>query len=190
MFLLIDNYDSFTFNLWHYLCELGAKVEVIRNNKISAHEVFKKKIQGIILSPGPCTPDKAGICLDVVKSAAKNKVPVFGVCLGFQTIGQVFNATVIKAPKPMHGKVSNIYHNSHKMFNQIPNKFKSTRYHSLILEKSSFPNNLVITAETNDEIIMGIAHKELPIYGVQFHPESIASEFGHQILSNFIKNAT
>ena len=184
MFLLIDNYDSFTFNLWHYLCELGAKVEVIRNNKISAHEVFKKKIQGIILSPGPCTPDKAGICLDVVRYG------VFGVCLGFQTIGQVFNATVIKAPKPMHGKVSNIYHNSHKMFNQIPNKFKSTRYHSLILEKSSFPNNLVITAETNDEIIMGIAHKELPIYGVQFHPESIASEFGHQILSNFIKNAT
>ena len=186
MYLLIDNYDSFTFNLWHYLSELGAEVEVIRNDKISVREILKKKYNGIILSPGPCNPDKAGISLELVETAANNKLPVFGVCLGFQTIGQVFNAKVVQAPKPMHGKISEIKHNSHKMFNNIPKEFKSTRYHSLILERSTFPNHLEITADTKDGIIMALAHKKLPFYGVQFHPESIASEFGHQIVTNFL----
>ena len=186
MYLLIDNYDSFTFNLWHYLSELGAEVEVARNDKISVAEVLKKKLNGLILSPGPCNPDKAGISLELVEAAAKNKLPVFGVCLGFQTIGQVFKAKVVKAPKPMHGKVSEVSHNSHEMFNNIPKRFKSTRYHSLILERSSFPNHLQITAEASEGIIMALAHKDLPLYGVQFHPASIASEFGHQVIKNFL----
>ena len=186
MFILIDNYDSFTYNLFHYLGELGARLEVHRNDKISVKDVMAKHPQGIILSPGPCDPDKAGICLDLIAAAA-GKVPIFGVCLGHQAIGQTFGGKVIRAPKPMHGKVSKVHHNGKGIFRDVPNDFTATRYHSLTVDPASFPDALEITAQSNDGVIMGLVHKKLKIYGVQFHPESIASEHGHKILANFLQ---
>ena len=187
MFILIDNYDSFTYNLFHYLGELGARLEVHRNDKISVDEVMAKHPQGIILSPGPCTPDTAGICLDLIKTAA-GKVPIFGVCLGHQAIGQVFGGKVIRAPKPMHGKLSKVHHSGKGVFRDVPNDFDATRYHSLTVEPETFPSDLEITAQSEDGVIQGLQHKSLPIFGVQFHPESIASEHGHKILANFLQD--
>lgn len=185
MLLLIDNYDSFTYNLWHYLGELGAEVVVHRNDKISVADALALNPRGIILSPGPCDPDKAGICLNLINAAA-GKVPILGVCLGHQAIGQAFQGRVIRAPVPMHGKLSDINHTGHRMFSGIPKRFRATRYHSLIVERATLPAQLDVTAATDDGLIMAVAHKTDPIYGVQFHPESIESQFGHQILRNFL----
>jgi anthranilate synthase component 2 len=188
MYLLIDNYDSFTYNLWHYLGELGAEVEVERNDALTASEALARKPKGIILSPGPCDPDKAGICLDVVAACADAGLPLFGVCLGHQAIGQAFGGKVVRAPEPMHGKVSAVTHTGHKMFAGIPSPFTATRYHSLIVDRGSMPDSLEVTAETSDNLVMALAHTELPISGVQFHPESIASQFGHRVLRNFLSS--
>ena len=188
MLILIDNYDSFTYNLVHFLGELGAPCEVIRNDKISAEEVLKKKPKAIVLSPGPCTPNEAGICLDLIAKAG-GKVPLLGVCLGHQAIGQVYGGNVIRAPEPLHGKLSTIRHTNEGVFKGLPEKFDVTRYHSLIVERKSRPDTLEVTAETPDGLIMGLQHKTLPVHGVQFHPESIASEHGHKILENFLKIA-
>ena len=185
MFLLLDNYDSFTYNLRHYLGELGAEVEVRRNDAVSADEALSLGAEGIIISPGPCDPDRAGICLEVVEKAAGRR-PVLGVCLGHQCIGQAFGAKVVRAPKPMHGKISEINHNATGVLAAIPSPFKATRYHSLTLEPGSLPDCLEITAESDDGVIQGIAHRDLPFHGVQFHPESIASEHGHQLIQNFL----
>ncbi|WP_142846999.1 aminodeoxychorismate/anthranilate synthase component II [Telmatospirillum sp. J64-1] len=185
MFLLIDNYDSFTYNLWHYLGELGAEVVVRRNDAVTTDEVLAMAPQGIVISPGPCDPDRAGICLDLIRRAA-GRIPLFGVCLGHQSIGQAFGGKVIRAPMPVHGKTSPVIHTGHNVFAALPSPFQATRYHSLVVERSTLPDCLEVTAETEDGLIMGLAHKELPIYGVQFHPESIASQHGHQILRNFL----
>ncbi len=187
MYLLIDNYDSFTYNMWHYLGELGAEVVVERNDQITVAEALARKPQGVILSPGPCDPDRAGICLDLVRASAETGLPLFGVCLGHQSIGQAFGGKIVRAPAPMHGKVSAVSHNGHEMFKEIPSPFTATRYHSLVVERDSLPEVLEITAETEDGLIMGLAHKTLPITGVQFHPESIASQFGHRVLRNFLR---
>jgi anthranilate synthase component 2 len=185
MILLIDNYDSFTYNLYHYIIEAGCKkVEVVRNDKITLAEITKLNPQAIVLSPGPSTPDDAGICLDVIKNL-KDQYPILGVCLGHQAIGQAFGGKVIKT-HPMHGKISEIYHQQKSVFKHLPSPFKATRYHSLIIEKETCPADLEITASTKDGIIMGVAHKKYNIHGVQFHPESIASEHGHQLIKNFI----
>ncbi len=188
MYLLIDNYDSFTYNLWHYLGELGADVEVERNDALTAAEALARKPKGIILSPGPCDPDKAGICLDTVAACADAAVPLFGVCLGHQSIGQAFGGKIVRAPEPMHGKVSAVTHTEHEMFSDIPSPFTATRYHSLIVDRTAVPECLDVTAETADGLIMGLAHKDLPITGVQFHPESIASQYGHRVLRNFLRS--
>ncbi len=185
MFLLLDNYDSFTYNLRHYLGELGAEVEVRRNDAVSADEALALGAEGIVISPGPCDPDRAGICLEVVEKAA-GRLPVLGVCLGHQCIGQAFGAKVVLAPKPMHGKISDITHNATGVLAAIPSPFPATRYHSLTLEPGSLPDCLSVTAETDDGVIQGIAHRDLPIHGVQFHPESIATEHGHQLIQNFL----
>jgi len=185
MFLLLDNYDSFTYNLRHYLGELGAEVEVRRNDAVSADEALSLGTEGIVISPGPCDPDRAGICLEVMEKAA-GRLPVLGVCLGHQCIGQAFGAKVVLAPKPMHGKISEITHNATGVLAAIPSPFKATRYHSLTLEPGSLPDCLEITAESDDGVIQGIAHRDLPLHGVQFHPESIASEHGHQLIQNFL----
>jgi anthranilate synthase component 2 len=187
MFLLIDNYDSFTYNLYHYLGELDAEVEVVRNDQISVDEALSRpSLEGIILSPGPCTPNEAGICLELVEKN-QGKIPMFGVCLGHQTIAQVYGGNVVRAPEPMHGKVSNVLHQGQGVFEGIPSPFQSTRYHSLVVEESSFPDVLQVTAKTQDDgLIMGLQHSQYPLYGVQFHPESIASEHGHTILKNFM----
>ena len=185
MFLLLDNYDSFTYNLRHYLGELGAEVEVRRNDAVSADEALSLGAEGIIISPGPCDPDRAGICLEVMEKAA-GRLPVLGVCLGHQCIGQAFGAKVVRAPKPMHGKISEITHNATGVLAAIPSPFKATRYHSLTLEPGSLPDCLEITAKSDDGVIQGIAHRDLPLHGVQFHPESIASEHGHQLIQNFL----
>jgi anthranilate synthase component 2 len=185
MILLIDNYDSFTYNLYHYLIQAGEKeVLVKRNDEITIDEIKKLNPRGIVLSPGPCTPNEAGICLDVIEKL-QGIFPIFGVCLGHQSIGQAFGGKVIKT-YPMHGKISEIFHKRKNLFKNLPSPFKATRYHSLIIEKETCPTDLEITAETKDGIIMGIAHKKFKIYGVQFHPESIASEHGHQIIKNFL----
>jgi anthranilate synthase component 2 len=188
MFLLIDNYDSFTYNLYHFLGELGAHLTVRRNDALTVAEAIEMAPQGIILSPGPCTPNEAGICLDLIKTAA-GKIPVLGVCLGHQAIGQAFGGKVIRGPVPMHGKLSQISHRGKGIFEDIPPRFTATRYHSLIVERASVPSCFEITAETNDGLIMGLAHHELTIHGVQFHPESIASEHGHKLLANFLRIA-
>ena len=188
MFLLIDNYDSFTYNLFHFLGELGAKIVVRRNDAVGVDEVLGMRPQGIILSPGPCDPDQAGICLPLIAAAA-GKVPLLGVCLGHQAIGQAFGGKVVRAPLPMHGKLSQVHHRGHGLFAGLPSPFKATRYHSLIVDRASLPAALEVTAETEDGIIMGLAHRDLPIHGVQFHPESIASEHGHRLLANFLRGA-
>jgi len=188
MLILIDNYDSFTYNLVHYLGELGAPCEVIRNDKITADEVMKKKPKAIVLSPGPCTPNEAGICLDLIAKAG-GKVPLLGVCLGHQAIGQVYGGKVIRAPEPLHGKLSAIRHTDEGVFKGLPPKFDVTRYHSLIVERDSLPDDLEVTAETADGLIMGLQHKTDPVHGVQFHPESIASQQGHALLANFLQLA-
>ncbi|MBT3557941.1 MAG: aminodeoxychorismate/anthranilate synthase component II [Rhodospirillales bacterium] len=185
MILLIDNYDSFTYNLWHYLGEVGASVEVRRNDALNADEAIALNPQGIVISPGPCDPDQAGICLELVEKAA-GKIPLFGVCLGHQAIGQAFGGKIVRAPACMHGKTSTISHTGTGVFAGIPDDFTATRYHSLTIEPDSMPDCLDVTARSEDGVIQGIAHKELPIYGVQFHPESIVSEHGHAILRNFI----
>ena len=189
MLLLIDNYDSFTYNLVHFLGELGARAEVHRNDKISVNEALAKSPQAIVLSPGPCDPDKAGICLDLIDAAAAHKIPLLGVCLGHQAIGQAFGGKVVRAPELMHGKMSDIHHHGKGVFRNLPSPIEATRYHSLIVERESLPDCFEITAWTVDGIIMGLQHKELPIHGVQFHPESIASEHGHEILANFLQLA-
>lgn len=184
--LLIDNYDSFTYNLVHYFAALGASVEVVRNDALSIKDILQKKPDGIVLSPGPCTPDDAGICLDVVTELGAD-IPIFGVCLGHQAIGQVYGGKVVRAPYVMHGKTSPIYHTASGLFSGLPSPFTATRYHSLLVDKESLPDCLSITAHTEDNLIMGIAHKTHPVHGVQFHPESIASEHGHALLENFLK---
>ena len=185
MFLLIDNYDSFTFNLWHYLSETGVEVEVRRNDAIRADNALALNPKAIIISLGPCDPDKAGICLELVEKAV-GKVPIFGVCLGFQAIGQVFGAKVVRSPLPMHGKLSKISHSGTGIFSELPEVFDATRYHSLMLDQKNWPEDLEITAKSEDGAIMAIAHKDHVISGVQFHPESIASEHGHKLLHNFV----
>src|SRR3954467_4706239 len=185
MIVLIDNYDSFTFNLVHYLGELGAEVVVHRNNKVATSDVIDADPDAIVLSPGPCTPNEAGICLDLVEQAAP-EIPLFGVCLGLQSIGQAFGGNVVRAPVPVHGKVSEITHQGQGVFRGINGPFKATRYHSLVVDRASLPSSLRVTAETDDRLIMGAAHTSLPVHGVQFHPESIASEHGHLILKNFL----
>ena len=186
MFLLIDNYDSFTYNLLHFMGELGAEVEVRRNDVLSADDAIAFGAEGIVISPGPCDPDRAGICLDLVARAADRRVPVLGVCLGHQSIGQAFGARVVRAPKPMHGKLSRIGHDGSGVFAGIDSPFQATRYHSLTLDPGSIPDGLRVTAASEDGVIQGIVHTDLPLHGVQFHPESIASEHGHRLLQNFI----
>ncbi len=185
MIVLIDNYDSFTFNLVHFFGDLGADVCVHRNDKISASEVLAADPDAIVLSPGPCTPREAGICLDLI-TAASGKVPLLGVCLGHQAIGDAFGGKVVRAPAPVHGKLSEIRHAGTGIFRGINAAFQATRYHSLVVERGSLPEDLTITADTGDGLIMGLAHRHLPVHGVQFHPESIASEHGHLMLKNFL----
>lgn len=188
LFLLIDNYDSFTFNLYHYLGEIGAEVAVRRNDAVTVAEALSLRPAAIVLSPGPCDPDRAGICLELVREAA-GRVPILGVCLGHQSIGQAFGGRVVRAPRPMHGKVSAIHHHDDNVFAGLPNPFTATRYHSLMVERGGLPDCLRVTAESDDGVIQGLAHVSLPIYGVQFHPESIATEHGHALLRNFLSLA-
>lgn len=188
MIVLIDNYDSFTFNLVHYLGGLGADVVVHRNDKISVPDVMALEPAAIVLSPGPCTPNEAGICLDLIAKAAPT-IPILGVCLGHQAIGQVFGGKVVRAPVPVHGKLSEIRHTSTGVFRGINGPFKATRYHSLVVERASMPSALTVNAETDDGLVMGLMHASLPVHGVQFHPESIASEHGHLMLKNFLELA-
>jgi anthranilate synthase component 2 len=188
MFLLIDNYDSFTYNLWHYLGELGADVLVRRNDALSVADALALRPQGIVLSPGPSDPDHAGICLELIRRAGA--VPILGVCLGHQAIGQACGGRVVRAPVPMHGKLSLIQHDGTGVFADLPNPFRATRYHSLVVERAGLPPALRVTATTEDGLVMGLAHRERPIHGVQFHPESIASEHGHALLRNFLALAT
>jgi len=188
MLLVIDNYDSFTWNLVHYLGELGAEPRVVRNDKISADEALALDAEAIVLSPGPCTPSDAGICLDLIDKAG-GKVPIFGVCLGHQAIGQAYGGEVVRAPKLMHGKVSRILHEGGGVFHGINGPFEATRYHSLTIRPETMPDELVPTAHTEDGIVMGVQHRSAPVHGVQFHPESIASEHGHRILRNFLEIA-
>jgi anthranilate synthase component 2 len=185
MFLLIDNYDSFVYNLRHYLGELGAEVKVVRNDAITAAQALAMAPEGIVISPGPCDPDRAGICLDLIGKAA-GRVPILGVCLGHQAIGQAYQGRVVRAPLPMHGKISEIHHNGTGVFAGVPSPFKATRYHSLVVDRPSLPPVFEVTAWTEDGLIMGLAHRDLTIHGVQFHPESIASEHGHHLLRNFL----
>jgi anthranilate synthase component 2 len=185
MLILIDNYDSFTYNLVHYIGELGAESVVIRNDKVSADEVLEKKPQAIVLSPGPCTPNEAGVCLDLIKKAAP-KIPLLGVCLGHQAIGQCYGGKVVRASVPMHGKLSTITNTGKGVFKGLPKRFEVTRYHSLVVDRATLPDCLEITAETDDGVIMGLQHKTLAVHGVQFHPESIASQQGHALLANFL----
>jgi anthranilate synthase/aminodeoxychorismate synthase-like glutamine amidotransferase len=185
MILLIDNYDSFTFNLVHYLGEVGGTCEVVRNDKLTVPEALARNPEAIVLSPGPCTPNEAGICLDLIAAAA-GKIPILGVCLGHQAIGQAFGGHVVRASVPMHGKLSAISHNGTGILEGVPSPFSATRYHSLIVARDTLPDTLIPTAWTEDGLIMAMHHRDLPIHGVQFHPESIASEHGHRILANFL----
>ncbi len=186
MLLLIDNYDSFTYNLVHYFGELGQETVVRRNDEIDVQGAMAMKADAIVLSPGPCDPQRAGICLALTQAAAETKTPLVGVCLGHQTIGEAFGGKVVPSGEIMHGKMGNINHNNTSLFKDLPNNFQATRYHSLTVERESLPDCLEITADTEDGTIMGLAHKTLPIHGVQFHPESIASEHGHAMLKNFL----
>ncbi|NIX77166.1 anthranilate synthase component II [Microvirga terricola] len=182
--LVIDNYDSFTWNLVHLLAPLATSVDVVRNDAITTNEVLASPPDAIVLSPGPCTPNEAGICLDLVDRASR-QIPTFGVCLGLQAIGQAFGGTVSRAPLPMHGKVSEVEHRGQTVFRGINGPFKATRYHSLIVDRETCPVDLTVTAETADGLVMGLSHRILPIHGVQFHPESILSEHGVTIMRNF-----
>ena len=184
MIILIDNYDSFTYNLYHLLGDLGAGTVVHRNDKISVGQIISAKPEAIVISPGPATPNEAGICLELIAKAAPT-IPIFGVCLGMQSMGQSFGGKVVRAPALMHGKVSTVHHSGEGMFKDVPQDFTATRYHSLIVEPGSLPDCLEVTAVT-DGLIMGLRHKTLNVHGVQFHPESIASEHGHAILKNFL----
>ena len=189
MTILIDNYDSFTYNLVQYFGDLGISCDVYRNDKISITDVIAQTPREIIISPGPATPDEAGICLDLILSAAKHHIPVLGICLGHQAIGQAFGGRVIRAPQPVHGKTWHVEHNGADLFADIPSPAEFTRYHSLIVEQESLPDDLnVIATSADDDLIMALKHKHHPIYGVQFHPESIASTHGKQILKNFIQS--
>jgi anthranilate synthase component 2 len=188
MLTLIDNYDSFTYNLVHFLGELGAETQVYRNDKVTVDEVLSEAPEAILLSPGPCDPDRAGICLELVRRAAP-VVPILGVCLGHQTIGQVYGGRVVRAPYLMHGKLSKVHHTGKGIFAGLPQDFSATRYHSLVVDRDTLPAELEVTAETPDGIIMGMQHTCYPVHGVQFHPESIASEYGHQLLANFLDHA-
>lgn len=187
MLLLIDNYDSFTFNLVHFLGELGAETKVVRNDDLSVAEALALKPTGIILSPGPCDPARAGICVPLVAAAAEAGVPLFGVCLGHQSIGEAFGGRVVQAGEIVHGKLGHILHEGGGVFAGLPSPLKATRYHSLVVDRATLPDVLVVTAELEDGTIMGLRHKTLPIEGVQFHPESIASDHGHALLGNFLK---
>ncbi len=188
MLLLIDNYDSFTFNLYHFLGDVGGRCEVWRNDKISVEDALARGPEAIVLSPGPCTPNEAGICLELVAAAA-GTVPILGVCLGHQAIGQAFGGQVVRAPVPMHGKVSRIFHGATDILDGLPSPFSATRYHSLIVDRGSLPGVLVPTAWTEDGLLMAMRHRSLPVFGVQFHPESIASQHGHELLANFLRLA-
>ncbi len=189
MILLIDNYDSFTFNLFHFLGDLGVAVEVRRNDALSVQDVMAMRPDAVLLSPGPCTPNEAGICLPLIDAAAETRLPLMGVCLGHQAIGQAFGGTVLRAPEPVHGKVWEVAHQGTDIFAGLPSPFRATRYHSLVVEAATLPEAIIPTAHTADGLIMGMAHRDLPIWGVQFHPESIASEHGHAILGNFCRLA-
>lgn len=183
---MIDNYDSFTFNIVQYFKELKQEIKVFRNNQISIEDIFKLPLKALIISPGPCFPSKAGISNNAIKTAAKKNIPVLGICLGYQCIGEIFGGSIIHAPYLMHGKISEIYHKNEGIFTNIPSPFKAVRYHSLALDRKTVPACLKITAKTNDNVIMAVQHKTLPIHGVQFHPESILSEHGHKLLQNFL----
>jgi anthranilate synthase component II len=185
MIVLIDNYDSFTFNLVHFLGDLGAETRVHRNDRIESAAVVAADPDAIVLSPGPCTPREAGICLDLI-AAASGKIPILGVCLGHQAIGDAFGGKVVRAPTPVHGKLSIIRHDGSGVFRGINAPFQATRYHSLVVERATLPGELTVTADTEDGLVMGLAHKRLPVHGVQFHPESIASDHGHLLLRNFL----
>ena len=191
MILLIDNYDSFTFNIVHFLSDLGMDTTVVRNDKITPREALDMSPEAIVISPGPCTPNEAGICLDLIKAAAEAEkpVPVFGICLGHQSIGQAFGGDVISCHEIKHGKLSKITHNEKGLFEGLPNPLNVTRYHSLVVSPKNLPDCLEVTAETDDGIIMGISHRTLPIHSVQFHPESIATQQGHNLLANFLTAA-
>ena len=185
MLVVIDNYDSFTYNLVHFLGELGAETQVYRNDKVTVDKVLAERPEAIVLSPGPCDPDRAGICLELVRRAGP-EVPILGVCLGHQTIGQVYGGKVVRAPYLMHGKLSKVHHTGKGIFQGLPQDFSATRYHSLVVDPETLPAELEVTAETADGIIMGMQHTRYPVHGVQFHPESIASEHGHRLLANFL----
>ncbi|HKT19839.1 MAG TPA: aminodeoxychorismate/anthranilate synthase component II [Stellaceae bacterium] len=184
MFLLIDNYDSFTYNLWHFLGELGAEVVVKRNDALSVDDALAMRPEGIVISPGPSDPDHAGICLELVRRAGN--LPVLGVCLGLQAIGQALGGRIVRAPEPVHGKLSIIHHDGTGVFDGLANPFPATRYHSLVVERASLPPSVRVTAWTDDGLVMGLAHRDRPLHGVQFHPESIASVGGHSLLKNFL----
>ena len=186
MLLLIDNYDSFTFNLMHYLGELGQNVKVVRNDELSVEQALALKPEAIMLSPGPCTPDQAGICLAMTEAAAQNHIPLIGICLGHQAIGQAFGGKVVRCHEIVHGKMGIMHHKGTGMFDGLPSPFQATRYHSLVVERESLPDCLEVTAWLEDGTIMGLQHKTLPIHSLQFHPESIASEHGHAMLQNFL----
>ena len=186
MLLLIDNYDSFTYNLVHYLGSLGAEIEIRRNDAIDVQEAMAMKPAGILLSPGPCDPDQAGICLALTEAAAETRTPLLGVCLGHQTIGQTFGGKVVRCHEIVHGKMGDMHHKATGVFAGLPTPFEATRYHSLVVDRDTLPDCLEITAELPDGTIMGLQHRELPIHGVQFHPESIRSEHGHALLQNFV----
>ncbi|MDX2483894.1 MAG: aminodeoxychorismate/anthranilate synthase component II [Pseudodonghicola sp.] len=186
MLLLIDNYDSFTYNLVHYLGALGTNVVTRRNDALSVQEAIAMRPSGILLSPGPCDPDRAGICLALTAAAAEQRIPLLGVCLGHQTIGQAFGGKVVRAKEIVHGKMGEIHHDGEGVFAGLPSPFKATRYHSLVVDRDSLPDSLKVTGWLEDGTIMGLQHRDLPIHGVQFHPESIASEHGHALLKNFL----
>lgn len=185
MILLLDNYDSFTYNLAQYLGELGCRVEVHRNDKISVEEIARRRPERIVISPGPCTPQEAGISIELIRRLS-GKFPILGVCLGHQAIGAAFGGKVVRAPKIFHGKTSEIHHDSKGVFGKLPDPFRATRYHSLIVERNSLPRELAISAETDDGIIMGLRHRRYKVEGVQFHPESVLTPSGKQLLRNFL----
>ncbi len=189
MILVIDNYDSFTFNLVHYLLELGADTEVVRNDMLTAAQALALRPQAVLLSPGPCTPNEAGVCLDLIAAAARERLPLLGVCLGHQAIGQAFGGSVIRAPQVMHGKTSAMSHDGSGLFAGLPSPFSATRYHSLTVRDADLPASLIVNARSPDGLIMGMRHADLPMHGVQFHPESIATEHGHALLANFMRLA-